>query len=73
MPSMDVNWADQLRLDGRAEGKRDTLKRLLAAKFGPLTKEVEACIDAVESGEELDGYLVRVLTAESLDDVRLEK
>lgn len=71
----ELTWGDKLLLKGRAEGalqaKRETLKRLLTAKFGSLPIEVETRIDAVESEEELDQYLERVLTAHSLEDVGL--
>ena len=67
----DLTWGDKLLLKGVIDGKRDTLKRLLTAKFGPLPSDVEASIDAVDSGPALDQYLDRVLTAASLEDVDL--
>ncbi len=58
--------------EGLVQGKRQTLKRLLVAKFGALTNHVEASIDALASADELDGYLDRVLTAGSIEDLGLE-
>ena len=73
---VELTWAEKLRQEGReeglVEGKRQTLKRLLAAKFGALPNRVEASIDALASAEELDGYLDRVLTAGSLEKLGLE-
>jgi hypothetical protein len=73
---VELTWADKLRQEGREEGvvqgKRQTLKRLLAARFGVLPNRVEASIDALASGEELDGYLDRVLTAGSVEELGLE-
>jgi hypothetical protein len=73
---VELTWADKLRQEGREEGvvqgKRQTLKRLLAARFGVLPNRVEASIDALDSGEELDGYLDRVLTAGSVEELGLE-
>jgi predicted transposase YdaD len=81
---VELTWADKLRQEGREEGreeglqeglvqgKRQTLKRLLAAKFGALPNRVEASIDALASAEELDGYLDRVLTAGSVEELGLE-
>ena len=69
----DLTWGDKLLLKGVIDGKRDTLKRLLTAKFGPLPSDVEASIDAVDSGPALDQYLDRVLTAASLEDVDLPR
>lgn len=79
MQELELSWADRLREEGREEGlhegllrgKRETLKRLLAARFRTLPPSVEARIDAVASAEELDGYLDRVLTAASLDAMGL--
>ncbi len=79
--STKLTWGDKLILEGRergreegreegiVQGKRETLKRQLNAKFGPLTKETEALIDAASSLEELDRYLDRVLVASSLREV----
>jgi hypothetical protein len=53
------------------QGKRETLKRQLMAKFGPLPAATEARIDAVDSAEELDGYLLRLLTIASLEEMGL--
>jgi hypothetical protein len=63
---VELTWADELRL----EGKREALKRLLAAKFGPLSAMVEAQVDRV-SAETLDQYLDRVITAAALEDLGL--
>jgi len=81
---VELTWADKLRQEGREEGreeglqeglvqgKRQSLKRLLAAKFGGLSKSVEANIDALSSAEALDGYLDRVLAAGSIEELGLE-
>jgi hypothetical protein len=72
----ELTWAEKIELKGltkgRVQGKRETLKRQLAAKFGPLPTAVEARIEAVDSAEELDGYLDRLLTAGSLEELGLE-
>ncbi len=73
---LELSWADRLREEGLHEGlvrgKRETLKRQLAARFGTLPPTVEARIDGVASAEELDSYLDRVLTAASLEDMGLD-
>jgi hypothetical protein len=76
---VELTWADRLREEGREEGrqaglvqgKRETLKRLLAAKFGPLPADVDAGVDSVTTTEELDRYLDHVLTARSLEELGL--
>jgi predicted transposase/invertase (TIGR01784 family) len=52
----------------RAEGEARALVRVLTVKFGPLP---QSAIDTVNtaSAAELEAWMVRVLTAETLDDV----
>jgi hypothetical protein len=64
-------WSERMRAEGIIEGKRETLLRLLTAKFGPLSSETIAKVKAVPSATELDAYLDRFVTAESLEEVRL--
>ena len=72
----DLTWGDNLILKGEEagviKGIRETLKRLLTAKFGTLPVELDSRIDAVGSGQELDAYLERVLTASALEEMGLE-
>ena len=84
---MEVTWADEMREEGRKEGlekglekgrhaglvagKRDTLLQLLATKFGSLPEETTFRVQAMESLDELDRYLGRVLSANSLDEMGL--
>ncbi len=56
---------------GLVEGKRETLLRQLTAKFGPVSEKTRSRVQALESVAELDAYLERVLTAESIDDMGL--
>ncbi len=65
-------WAEKLMLTGFFEGKRQTLKRQLTIKFGPLPSAVEGRIDAIAAEHELDGYLEGVITANSLVEMGLE-
>ncbi len=73
---VELSWADRLREEGLQEGlvqgRRQALKRLLAAKFGGLPRSLEAKIDALASAEELDRCLDRILTAVSIEDLGLE-
>jgi len=65
-------WAERLMLTGFFEGKRQTLKRQITIKFGPLPSGVEGRIDAIAAEDELDGYLESVITASSLVELGLE-
>ncbi len=53
-------------------GKRETLLRLLAQKFGALPDGVTARVEAYESAEELDACFERILMADSLEEMGLE-
>ncbi len=81
---VELTWADKLKEEGRQEGrqegrrvgliegKRGTLLRLLMAKFGPLPEATSLSVEALESLDELDSYLDRVLKARSLEEMGLE-
>ena len=68
---MELTWSEKMmekgRLVGLTEGKRETLKHQLTKKFGTIPDKTLARIEALDSLEELDRYLERVLTAESLE------
>jgi hypothetical protein len=73
---VELTWAEKLEQKGREEGllagKREVLLRFLTAKFGPLPEWAKERIDVVDSMDELDGYLDRVLVASSLEDMELD-
>ena len=56
------------RQEGRVEARRDTVQRLLRAKFGPLDAHLEARV-AAAGGAELEQWLDRILTARSPSEV----
>lgn len=76
---MQMTWAEKIekksrkegREEGLKEGKREALLRQLETKFGPLSEEMISRVRAVQSLEELDACLDRVLVATSLDDMGL--
>lgn len=63
-----VNVADQLREEGRREGRRDILLKQLRTRFGALPEAVVARVKGAEPGQ-LDLWLERVLGAPTLLDV----
>jgi hypothetical protein len=69
---LELTWADKLLLKGELKGRRETLLRLLAQKFGTLPESVTARVEAYESAEELDACLERILMASSLEEMGLE-
>ena len=60
------------REEGLVTGKREAVLRLLTAKFGELPESVRKHVERVDSADELDGYLDRVLVATSLKDMELD-
>ena len=75
MQDVELTWADELRMEGHekgvVQGKREALKRVLIARFGPLSSEMESRMDGVSSAETLDRYLDRVVTAAAVEDFGL--
>ena len=75
MQDVDLTWMDKLLLEGEEKGvlkgKRETLLRLLAQKFGPLSEGVTAHVEAYESVDELDACLERIPTATTLEETGL--
>ncbi|HSF14475.1 MAG TPA: hypothetical protein VLK65_02855, partial [Vicinamibacteria bacterium] len=84
---MELTWADEMmekgrrrglaegiekgREEGLREGKRKTLVQKLRAKFGALPLKTVSRIEGLESVDELDRYLERVLTAGSLEEMEI--
>jgi len=56
------------RVEGKAEGKADSLSKLIQLKFGMLPDHVKRQIERADCSQ-LDAWLERILTAESLDAV----
>ena len=56
---------------GFRQGKQELLIRLLATKFGELPQSVTEQINGMTADEELDRLGVRLLTANSLEEMEL--
>jgi predicted transposase/invertase (TIGR01784 family) len=63
-----MTLAEKWKAEGEAKGKAETLRKLLTLKFGNLSEAAVQSIANV-SEVELDRWLERVLTADSLDAV----
>jgi len=74
VPEMQVTWADKMKEEGRQAGvlqaRREILLRQLTRKFGSLPDEVTSRVNALQSIAELDAYLDRLVTAESVEEMR---
>ena len=60
--------ADKLRAEGRDDGQREIVLRLLARRFGSLPREAEERVATAEM-DELERWAMRLLDAHSLDEV----
>ncbi len=58
----------QSRMEGLQEGKLETLLNLIKVKFGKINSEIEFKIKNSTTAE-LDSYLIRLLTASTIEDV----
>jgi hypothetical protein len=72
-----MTWADKIRAEGwrdgleqgREQGARRILLRLLGLRFGPLPETVRRRVDAIDSLEMLTDLAGRVLSARSIEDL----
>lgn len=60
----------QGRTEGRTEGQRSAILRIARARFGSVTAEDEALVNAVTNVEELERLVVDVATAPTYEAVR---
>ena len=84
MQDVELTWAEKLLLQGEEKGreqglqagrvksKRESVLRVLTAKFSPLPDEITARVAKMESAEELDGCLDRIISATSLEETGLD-
>lgn len=73
---MKAKWAKEGLQEGREkgliDGKREALLRQLAKKFGSPSEDVTAHVRGLESVDEIDVLLDRVLTAMSLEEMEFK-
>jgi predicted transposase/invertase (TIGR01784 family) len=65
MTTLAERWTAEGEARGRAEGKAETLRKLLTLRFGELSETTELRISSA-SESELDRWVERVLTADTL-------
>jgi hypothetical protein len=59
------------REQGREQGVRSTLLRLLGQRFGEVPPPIRARVEEIDSLDELDGLVDRILEVKSLDELGL--
>lgn len=65
MEATELTWADRIYLEGRVQGIRETLGLYIRARFGRLSPELEARLDAMTREEELAAFTEHVGKAQS--------
>jgi predicted transposase YdaD len=66
-----LDWSEKKRKEGRYEGKRDLLLRLMERRFGPLSEEIRQRVEEIKSDRRLDRLADKILTAGSLREMGL--
>ncbi|MEM9558542.1 MAG: DUF4351 domain-containing protein [Acidobacteriota bacterium] len=69
--TMELSFPEKLRAEGRSQGQRQMLQRLLERRFGPLSSSVRERLDSVRDADELLRLGDRILDARSLDELGL--
>ena len=74
MEAVELTWAERMRLEGREQGeqrgKREAIVLLVRERFGTPAPKCTARLESVSNGD-LDQLLIRVLRANSLDEVTM--
>lgn len=68
MPTIAETWLEQGRAEGRLEGERQMLIRLLDMRFGPLSDRYRTRIEAADETL-LTRWSARLWTAHKLQDI----
>jgi len=65
MEATELTWASRIDLEASVRTRRDYIKKVIRARFGRVTPEVEAAIDGTDSEDDLDGMHDLALVAQS--------
>jgi hypothetical protein len=65
-------WERKARREGRIQGVRETVIRLMTRRFGSVPRRVREQVKAISSQRELEGILDKVLAASSLQEIRFD-
>ena len=66
-----LSWKDEMILEGRAQGARETLLFLLEKRFGPVPDSMRNRIDSIRSLDRLNRLAYKAATARTLKSLRL--
>ena len=66
-----LSWKDEMILEGRTQGARESLLSLLEARFGLVPEEVRSRVEAIHSFDRLNRLVRKAATAKTLKGLRL--
>ena len=69
MEATELTWADQIDLRSSLRTRREDIRRLIQLKFGRLSPEVEALIEATETEDGLTALFDRAVVAQPEDEL----
>src|SRR5919201_2327865 len=68
MDATELTWADQIDLRSSLRTRREDIKRLIQFKFGRVSPEVDARVEATETADGLTALFDRTLVAQNEDE-----
>ena len=68
-----VKWREQVAREARLEERRDMLLKQMTSRFGRLPKEVRNRVQQTTSEKELERLSLKILSAKSLEDMRVRQ
>lgn len=66
-----MSWKDEMLLEGRTQGARETLLFLLEKRFGSVPDSIRSRIDSIRSLDRLNRLAYKAATAKTLKGLRL--
>ena len=69
MDATELTWADQIDLRSSLRTRREDIKRLIQYKFGRVSPEVDARVEATETEDGLTALFDRALVAQNEDEL----
>ena len=66
-----MSWKDEMLLEGRTQGARESLLSILEERFGLIPEMVRSRIESIQSLERLNRLVRRAATARTLKSLRI--
>jgi len=69
MDATELTWADQIDLRSSLRTQRKDIRRLVQLKFGRVSPEINALVEATETKEGLTALFDRAVVAQNEDEL----